>query len=91
MKQMMKNLVLFLAVIILAVPAGAAEKNMVYSSPYNITTLDPSASYSTESQYMSNIYETLLKVNPPGARSYSAMSWPPGLRPLMTGWNTPLT
>ena len=68
MKQMMKNLVLFLAVIILAVPAGAAEKNMVYSSPNNITTLDPSVSYSTESQYLSNIYETLLKVNPPGSK-----------------------
>ena len=68
MKQMMKCLVLILAVAILAVPASAMEKNMVYSSPYGITTLDPSVSYSTESQYLSNIYETLLKVNPPGSK-----------------------
>ncbi len=68
MKQMMKCLVFILVATILAVPAGAAEKNMVYSSAYNITTLDPSVSYSTESQYMSNMYETLLKVNPPGSK-----------------------
>ena len=68
MKQMMKCLVLILAVAFLAVPAGAAEKNMVYSSPYNITTLDPSVSYSTEVQYMANMYETLIKVNPPGSK-----------------------
>ena len=68
MKQMMKFLVLILAVAFMAVPASAVEKNMVYSSAYNITTLDPSVSYSTESQYMSNMYETLLKVNPPGSK-----------------------
>jgi peptide/nickel transport system substrate-binding protein len=67
MKQMMKWSILILTVAIMAVPAGAAEKNMVYSSPYNITTLDPSVSYSTEVQYMANIYETLIKVNPPGS------------------------
>ena len=68
MKQMMKCLVLILAVALMAVPASAMEKNMVYSSPYNITTLDPSVSYSTEVQYMANIYETLIKVNPPGSK-----------------------
>ena len=56
MKQMMKWLVLVLAVAIIATPAVAMEKNMVYSSPYNITTLDPSVSYSTEAQYLANIY-----------------------------------
>jgi len=68
MKQMMKCLIFILAAVILAVPASAMEKNMVYSSPYNITTLDPSVSYSTESQYLSNMYESLLKVNPPGSK-----------------------
>jgi len=63
MKQMMKCLVLIMAVAFMAV-----QKNMVYSSPYNITTLDPSVSYSTEVQYMANIYETLIKVNPPGSK-----------------------
>jgi peptide/nickel transport system substrate-binding protein len=68
MKQMMKCLALILAVAFMAVPANALEKNMVYSSPYNITTLDPSVSYSTEVQYMANMYETLIKVNPPGSK-----------------------
>ncbi|MCG6910369.1 MAG: ABC transporter substrate-binding protein [Deltaproteobacteria bacterium] len=68
MKQMMKCMVLVLAFSFLVVPAGAAEKNMVFSSPYGITTLDPSVSYSTELTYMANIYETLLRVNPPGSK-----------------------
>jgi len=70
MKTMMKCLILILAVTLVAVPASAMEKNMVYSSPYGITTLDPSVSYSTESQYLSNMYETLLKVNPPGSKAF---------------------
>ena len=70
MKPMMKCLILILAVTLMAVPASAMEKNMVYSSPYGITTLDPSVSYSTESQYLSNMYETLLKVNPPGSKAF---------------------
>ncbi len=45
----------------------AAEKNMVFASPYGITTLDPSVSYSTEVGYMHNLYETLIRVNPPGS------------------------
>lgn len=64
----MTCLVLILAVTIWVTPAGAMEKNMVYSSPYNVTTLDPSVSYSTELQYMANMYETLIKVNPPGSK-----------------------
>lgn len=52
----------------LAANSWAAEKNMVFSSPYGITTLDPSTSYSTELAYMANIYETLIKVNPPDSK-----------------------
>jgi len=68
MKKMMKWLVLVLSVVAIATPAGAMEKNMVYSSPYGFTTLDPSVSYSTELQYMANMYETLIRVNPPGSK-----------------------
>ncbi len=57
------------AVATVAAPAGATEKNMVFASPYGITTLDPSASYSTELTYMANIYETLIRVNPPGSKT----------------------
>ncbi len=64
----MRCFIYILAITLLAGPAMAMEKNMVYSSPYNITTLDPSVSYSTESQYLSNIYENLLRVNPPGSK-----------------------
>jgi peptide/nickel transport system substrate-binding protein len=48
--------------------AEAVEKNLVFASPYGITTLDPSVSYSTEITYMNNIYETLIRVNPPGSK-----------------------
>ena len=37
----------------------------VYSS--TITTWDPRASYSTEVAYLGNMYETLLRANPPGS------------------------
>ncbi len=33
----------------------------------NITTWDPIKSFSTEALYLANFYETLLRVNPPGA------------------------
>jgi len=46
----------------------AAEKNMVFASPYGITTFDPSISYSTELTYTANVYETLIRVNPPGSK-----------------------
>ena len=55
-------------ILLLATSSWAAEKNMVFASPYGITTLDPSVSYSTELGYMANIYETLIKVNPPGSK-----------------------
>lgn len=68
MKQLIKSLALILVVLSTTISAGAVEKNMVFSSPYGITTLDPSVSYSTELTYMANIYETLIKVNPPGSK-----------------------
>ncbi len=45
----------------------------------NITTWDPVASFSTEAAYMANMYEQLLRINPPGsAEMYTpllATSW----------------
>lgn len=45
----------------------------------NITTWDPIASFSTEAAYMANVYEQLLRINPPGsAEAYTpllATSW----------------
>jgi peptide/nickel transport system substrate-binding protein len=50
-----------------------------YASSANITTWDPIASFSTEAAYMANMYEQLVRVNPPGsAEQYSpllAESW----------------
>jgi peptide/nickel transport system substrate-binding protein len=50
-----------------------------YASSANITTWDPIASFSTEAAYMANMYEQLVRVNPPGsAETYSpllAESW----------------
>jgi peptide/nickel transport system substrate-binding protein len=60
------TILLFAAVTVAAAPA-AADQNMVFASPYGITTLDPSVSYSTEITYMANLYETLIRVNPPGS------------------------
>ncbi len=66
--RLFKNVCLATMVLLLATSSWAAEKNMVFASPYNVTTLDPSTSYSTETTYMGNIYETLLRVNPPGSK-----------------------
>jgi ABC-type transport system substrate-binding protein len=45
----------------------------------NITTWDPIESFSTEAAYMANVYEQLLRINPPGsAEQYTpllAESW----------------
>ena len=38
-----------------------------YASAANITTWDPIASFSTEAAYMANMYEQLVRVNPPGS------------------------
>ena len=67
MVRLNKWLLILLISFLVTVPAGAAEKTMVFGSPYGITTWDPSVSYSTELTYMANIYETLIKVNPPGS------------------------
>lgn len=46
-----------------------APKNvLVITSTDEITTWDPSAAFSTESSYMPNLYEGLLRSNPPGAK-----------------------
>lgn len=37
------------------------------ASTANVTTWDPIKSFSTEALYMANFYESLLRVNPPGA------------------------
>ena len=57
------------AVAALATPAAAMDTNMVFASPYGVTTLDPAVSYSTELTYMANIYETLIRINPPGSKT----------------------
>ena len=57
----------------------AAPVVLKYASSANITTWDPIASFSTEAAYMANMYEQLVRVNPPGsAEQYSpllAESW----------------
>lgn len=58
-------------------PAGPIV--LKYASAANITTWDPIASFSTEAAYMANMYEQLVRVNPPGSpEPYSpllAESW----------------
>lgn len=46
-------------------PPVAAPLVLKYASSANITTWDPIASFSTEAAYMANMYEQLLRVNPP--------------------------
>ena len=62
-----KMILITVLLVLMTGTAWSAQKNMVYASPYGITTLDPSVSYSTELGYMANIYETLIRVNPPGS------------------------
>jgi peptide/nickel transport system substrate-binding protein len=59
-----------LFIVFSAMPGQAAKlpkEIMVFASTDSITTWDPSASYSTESVYMPNVYETLIWVTPPGS------------------------
>lgn len=65
--RFVQGLGLALMVMMLSANAWADNKNIVFASPYGITTFDPSISYSTELTYMANIYETLIRVNPPGS------------------------
>jgi peptide/nickel transport system substrate-binding protein len=62
-----------------ATEAPAVPLVLKYASSANITTWDPIASFSTEAAYMANMYEQLVRVNPPGsAEQYSpllAESW----------------
>jgi peptide/nickel transport system substrate-binding protein len=47
----------------------------------NVTTWDPVASFSTEALYMANMYEGLLRLNPPGSKEpYTPL--------LATSWET---
>jgi peptide/nickel transport system substrate-binding protein len=61
-----------------AVPT-AAPLVLKFASASSVTTWDPIASFSTEAAYMANIYEQLVRVNPPGSKdTYSpllAESW----------------
>jgi len=50
------------------VPAGPLV--LKYASSANITTWDPIASFSTEAAYMANMYEQLLRVNPPDSAEW---------------------
>lgn len=45
-------------------PAPAVLK---IANTANITTWDPIASFSTEASYLANVYEQLLRINPPGS------------------------
>ncbi len=48
--------------------APAAEPLVLkIANTANITTWDPVKSFSTEAAYMANLYEQLLRINPPGA------------------------
>ena len=43
--RFVQMVVLAAMMLMLSTSSWAAEKNMVYASPYNITTLDPSTKY----------------------------------------------
>ena len=59
--------------------APAAPSVLKIANTANITTWDPIESFSTEAAYMANVYEQLLRINPPGsAEQYTpllAESW----------------
>jgi len=87
MKSTFRNTFLILVIALLAVAFNAVQGQgaklpkdiLVFASTDSITTWDPSASYSTESVYMPNIYECLIWVTPLG----SEKSFEPG---LATDW-----
>ncbi|MBK8045907.1 MAG: ABC transporter substrate-binding protein [Anaerolineales bacterium] len=47
--------------------APATPNVLTVSSTANVTTWDPIKSFSTEAEYLANLYEPLLRINPPGA------------------------
>jgi peptide/nickel transport system substrate-binding protein len=75
------SLLVVLSVVLSACAPAAAEVPSVLkiANTANITTWDPIASFSTEAAYMANVYEQLLRINPPGsAEPYTpllAESW----------------
>ena len=50
-----------------ATEAPAAPLVLKIANTANITTWDPIKSFSTEAAYMANMYEQLLRINPPGS------------------------
>ncbi len=48
-------------------PASQAPSVLTVATTANITTWDPIQSFSTEALYMANLYDGLLRVNPPGS------------------------
>jgi len=60
-------------------PTTAGPVVLKVAATANITTWDPVKSFSTEALYMANLYEPLLRINPPGsADTYTpvlATSW----------------
>jgi peptide/nickel transport system substrate-binding protein len=64
-----------------AAPTQAGPAILNVAATANITTWDPVKSFSTEALYMANIYEPLLRINPPGSTdAYTpvlATSWEP--------------
>ncbi|MBI5839669.1 MAG: ABC transporter substrate-binding protein [Chloroflexi bacterium] len=50
-----------------ATEAPAMPVVLKIASSANITTWDPVASFSTEAAYLANVYEQLLRINPPGS------------------------
>jgi peptide/nickel transport system substrate-binding protein len=65
-----------------ATQAPAMPLVLKVASSANLTTWDPVASFSTEAAYLANVYEQLLRINPPGsAEAYTpllAESWEVG-------------
>jgi peptide/nickel transport system substrate-binding protein len=62
-------------------PTPAGPLVLKVAATANITTWDPVASFSTEALYLANIYEPLLRINPPN----SATKFTPV---LATSWTT---
>ena len=62
------GMVALLAASLGGAPAMAQDPNVLkVATTANITTWDPVSSFSTEAFYLANIYEQLLRINPPGS------------------------
>lgn len=48
--------------------SSAASQIFTVATTANVTTWDPVASFSTEALYLANIYEGLIRANPPGSK-----------------------